>query len=470
MKRSSNDHYLKIFNKILEMSDDGFIVVDPSGIITDINDKYCNFFNIKREDIVNKDIFKIIPNSKMLDIITKKYTDEAVIHTYITGKPEGEKVIVSRSYVEDEQNNVIAGVAQVKFKLASLDVTKKLIEEYSTLNYYKEQYKALKENSYGFDCLIGKSKEFIKQKEKGIKVSKTSFSILLTGETGTGKEVFANAIHNSSDRYHNPMISINCAAIPNELLESELFGYEDGAFTGAKKGGKKGKFLLANHSTLFLDEIGDMPLPMQAKLLRVLEEKVIEPIGSIKKIPIDIRIISATKKNLYQMVLDGTFREDLYYRLNVINIEMIPLRNRKEDILLLSDYFLSKLNDEYRKNITFSTEVQLCLYSYHWPGNVRELDNVIKSAYAISENSTIFLHDLPSRIVHSIGVEKINEKNLNFHEAMNQYEIKLLKYYLKKNQGSIKKAADEAMLHRSLFYKKLKKYKILSTEFKIYDL
>lgn len=462
MESIQEKRYQRIFNKVFDMSDDGFIVVDTFGIVTDINEKYCDFFNTTKESVIGKSIFNIIPNSKMLDVIKEKYTDEGVIHTYITGNAQGEKVIVSRSFVEDENRNVIAGVAQVKFKLTSLDTTKKLIDEYYTLNYYKEQYKAFQENNYGFNCLVGKDSSFLFQKQRGLKVAKTSFSILLTGETGTGKEVFAHAIHNSSDRSKNPMISINCAAIPNELLESELFGYEEGAFTGAKKGGKKGKFLLANNSTIFLDEIGDMPLNMQAKLLRVLAEKVIEPIGSNKQIPINIRVISATKKNLHQMLLNGEFREDLFYRLNVVNIEMIPLRYRQDDILLLSDYFLNRLNDEYRRNITLSTEVQLCFYSYHWPGNIRDLDNVIKSAYAVCNDNIILLHDLPSRIVNLMGKEKINQNQLNYHDAMEQYEIKLLKYYLKKHQGNVQKASFDAKIHRSLFYKKIKKYNLLN--------
>lgn len=464
MENFQDQRYQSIFDKVFDMSDDGFIVVDTFGIVTDINEKYCNFLDVTKEDAVGRNILDIIPNSKMLDIMREKYTDEGVIHTYVKGKSQGETVIVSRSYVEDKNRNVIAGVAQVKFKVTSLDTTKKIIDEYYTLHYYKEQYRALQENNYGFNCLVGKDTSFVSQKQRGLKVAKTSFSILLTGETGTGKEVFAHAIHNSSERSKKPMISINCAAIPNDLLESELFGYEEGAFTGAKRGGKKGKFLMANNSTIFLDEIGDMPLNMQAKLLRVLAEKIIEPVGSNEQIPVNIRIISATKKDLHKMVLSGEFREDLFYRLNVVNIEMIPLRYRQDDILLLSNYFLNRLNEEYRKEISFSTEVQLCFYSYHWPGNIRELDNVIKSAYAVCNDNIILLHDLPSRIVNSIEKEKINYNQLNYHDAMEEYERKLLKYYLKKNNGNVQKASQDAKIHRSMFYKKINKYRILSSE------
>jgi len=424
---NSNNRFNHIFNKVLEMSDDGFIVVDCNGIVTDINEKYCNFLNTTRKDAIGKTIFNIIPNSKMLDIVQNAYTEESVLHTY----DSGEKVIVSRSFVKNDDDMVIAGVAQVKFKLTSLDVTKRLMEEYHMLNYYKEQYEALQNNTYDFNQIIGDNPRFLFQKQRGLKVAKTSFSVLLTGETGTGKEVFARAIHNSSERAKNPMVSINCAAIPSELLESELFGYEGGAFTGAKSGGKKGKFLMANNSTIFLDEVGDMPLPMQAKLLRVLEEKVIEPVGSTKQIPIDIRIISATRKNLQEMVLNGEFREDLFYRLNVVNIEILPLRERKDDILILSSFFLDRLNQEYRQKVFFSPEVELCFYSYDWPGNIRELDNVIKSAYAVCNEGLIMLYDLPKRIAEYTQSENNDEDELEYHSAMDQYEEHLIKYFLK---------------------------------------
>ena len=238
--------------------------------------------------------------------------------------------------------------------------------------YYKEEYiNAAKEN-YCFDKIVGKSQSFLTVKKIGLKASKTNFPVLITGKTGTGKEVFARAIHTSGDRADKPMISINCAAIPEALLESELFGYEEGSFTGAKKGGKKGKFFIANGGTIFLDEIGDMPLPMQGKLLRVLQEKEIDPIGSVNSIPIEVRIIAATRKNLPEMIEKDLFREDLYYRLNVINIEMPSLSERKEDILELAGYFLTKLNLEYKTIKGFSKEVKNCLKNYPWPGNIRE--------------------------------------------------------------------------------------------------
>lgn len=449
------------FEKITSISDDGFIVVDRNGYILDINDIYCKFLGKKNKlYVVGKHITEIIPNTKMLDIMNLKYHEEVGVHHYLDNKAKEKTVLVSRSYVENDIGEVIGGVAQVKFRLQSLDVAKKLMEEYEQFEFYKSEYEKNRPRCY-FDHLIGSSKEFLEMKKQGLKVCKTNFSILLTGETGTGKEVFAKAIHNSSDRAKKPMVSINCAAIPKELLESELFGYVEGAFTGAKKGGKKGKFLIANNGTLFLDEIGDMDILMQSKLLRVLQEKEIEPIGSNETIPIDVRIIAATRRNIHQMVQEGTFREDLYYRLNVINIEMLPLRQRKEDILELAEYFLEKLNSEYRTKKKLSNIVKKHFYDYNWPGNVRELDNVIKSAYAASEGEYILEEDLPFKISNKTHNEKIIlNKNKNLHFLVENYEKNIIIKFLEVNNWNYQQTAKEMEIHRSLLYKKINKYGI----------
>lgn len=451
--------HLHIFERVSSMTDDGFIVVNRAGEVIHINKKYCNFLGTTEEKALGRSIFEIIPNSKMLEVMEKRYCEECVIQTYILGIEKEGSAIVSRSYVENEEGEVIAGVAQIKFRLQTLDVAKKLMKEYAELEYYKEEYiNAAKEN-YCFDKIVGKSQSFLTVKKIGLKASKTNFPVLITGKTGTGKEVFARAIHTSGDRADKPMISINCAAIPEALLESELFGYEEGSFTGAKKGGKKGKFFIANGGTIFLDEIGDMPLPMQGKLLRVLQEKEIDPIGSVNSIPIDVRIIAATRKNLPEMIEKDLFREDLYYRLNVINIEMPSLSERKEDILELAGYFLTKLNLEYKTVKGFSKEVKNCLKNYPWPGNIRELDNVIKSAYAINDSFLIELDDLPAKMYNK-RYSDIENKNLNFQEKINSYEKLLIEEFLKKYHWNCSEAAEKMRIHRSVLYKKIKKFDI----------
>lgn len=458
---NNNNKYLHmhIFEKVSSMSDDGFIVVNRKGEVIHINEKYCSFLGTTKEKALGKSIFNIIPNSMMLDVMEKKYCEECVIQTYIIGIEKEKSAIVSRSYVENEEGEVIAGVAQVKFRLQTLDVAKKLMKDYVELEYYKEQYLNSKKYICSFEKMVGKSKSFLEVKRIGIKASKTNFPVLITGKTGTGKEVFARAIHANSERAEKLMVSINCAAIPEDLLESELFGYEEGSFTGAKKGGKKGKFFIANGGTIFLDEIGDMPLSMQAKLLRVLQEKEIDPIGSTSSIPIDVRVIAATRKNLPEMIEKGEFREDLYYRLNVINIEMPPLCDRKEDILELAGFFLNKLNLEYKTVTGFSKEVKKCLKEYSWPGNVRELDNVIKSAYAINDNFMIELKDLSSKMVeNSQHISETEETGLE--NLMENYEKNLIISFLKKNHWNCSEAASKMGIHRSVLYKKIKKYNI----------
>ena len=459
---NQDKRYKYIFDEILTLTDDGFVVVDNHGVITDINEQYCQYLKTTREYAIGRSIAEIIPNTKMIDIVNYAYREEgAILRLSEKSDDDSDRIfLVNRSAVYDENHNVIAGVAQVKFRLQTLDSAKKLMREYSEYEFYREEYRSRNSSQYSFDKIVGNSPRFAEVKKAGYKAAKTMFPVLLTGETGTGKEVFANAIHNNGERREKPMVSINCAAIPNELLESELFGYEEGAFTGAKKGGKKGKFELASGGTLFLDEIGDMPLGMQAKLLRVLQEKEIEKIGGYKPIPVDVRIIAATRKNLPEMIAAGEFREDLYYRLNVIHIELPPLRERREDIVELASYFLNRLNSDYKSGISLSPEVRDCFVNYDWPGNIRELDNVIKSAYAACEDFLIQLSDLPSKMVsrHQLSEEVVGGKKLN--QMMEEYERGLLADVLKNCNWNCQMAANELGIHRSALYKKIAKYEL----------
>lgn len=249
-----------------------------------------------------------------------------------------------------------------------------------------------------FDDIIGKSEKIQEVKDQVAKLGRGRSTILINGESGTGKELFARVIHFSSDRRGGPFIAINCAAIPDTLLESELFGYEEGAFTGAKKGGKPGKFELANNGTIFLDEIGDMKFSLQAKLLRVLQENAIERIGGKELIPINVRVVSATHEELHEKVENGSFRKDLFYRLSVIPIRIPSLRDRKQDILIIARVFLERFNQSMRKNISdFDDTVKNCLLNYLWSGNVRELENVVEYAVNMTTTNLINMEDLPVR-------------------------------------------------------------------------
>ena len=455
------NYYKNIVSQILKMTSDGFIITDTEGNVREINKQYADFFGKSRSEIIGKSILNIIPNSKMIDIVKHKFSEEDAVHKYIDGEAKGNSVIVSRSYVEDEDGNVVAGVAQGKFKVQTLAVAKKLMNEYEELEYYREEF----QNQNRVDNIIGSDTKFREIVKECLKVAKTDIPVLLTGETGTGKEVMAKALHTNSLRCDKPFVSINCAAIPFELLESELFGYMDGAFTGAKRGGKKGKFQLANGGTIFLDEIGDMPSSMQAKLLRVLQEKEIEPLGSEKSIPLDVRVVAATRQDLEAKMKDGSFREDLYYRLSVFNIHIPPLRERGGDSLELAEFFLDELNHKYKTYKTFSKAVKAYFLKYQWPGNVREVNNVVQSAYAISTENIIDINDIPARMLQqekpAINLDK-NKKSLG--QMVDDYEKEVILELLKKHKGNCLEAAKEAGIHKSNFYRKLQKYGIKPAE------
>ena len=312
---------------------------------------------------------------------------------------------------------------------------------------------------YTINDIIGESKPILQMKEQILAAAKTRSTVLILGETGTGKELAAHAIHRLSVRRHAPFVRVNCAAIPDNLLESELFGYEAGAFTGAVKGGQSGKFELADNGTIFLDEIGDMPLALQSKILRVLQEKEIEKIGGRGPMPVDVRVIAATHQNLKQLVQDKKFREDLYYRLHVIPIQMPPLRDHREDIPLLVDYFLDKQSLELGivKPDT-DREFISALIEYDWPGNVRELANAIELSVSMA-NGTITKEKLPLTIREEYGrsgEEDAGVLRSYAEEAEREAIIKALEGC----NGNKIKVCDILGISRSSLYNKLKKYNI----------
>lgn len=317
-----------------------------------------------------------------------------------------------------------------------------------------------------FDGIIGGSDVLNAVKATAKKVADQNSTVMILGESGTGKELFARAIHSASKRCKAPFITVNCAAIPDTLLESELFGYEEGAFTGAKRGGKPGKFLLANGGTLFLDEIGDMPLHLQAKLLRVLQERTIEPIGGLRSVKVDVRLLAATHQNLEQKVLEGAFRQDLYYRLNVIPLVVPPLRDRICDIGILAKAFLFKCNDKLDKKITsIHPNCLKRMANYPWPGNVRELMNVMEYAVNMCDGEEIQCGHLPKHFVKYFDSPiketspKIESDDLIVPlEALEKEAIKKALHHFKNDKSAIEKAAKALGLSRATLYRKIKFY------------
>jgi len=330
----------------------------------------------------------------------------------------------------------------------------------------KQHPKKISECRFSIDDIIGQSKAIANVKKKALRVAEGDSTILITGESGTGKELFAQAIHMASLRRNGPFGRVNCAGIPESLLESELFGYEPGSFTGAGKEGKPGKFELAHNGTIFLDEAGDMSMGMQAKVLRVIQENEIERVGGSSIYEVDVRIICATNKDLWDMVNKGQFREDLYYRLDVVNIHVPPLRDRTGDIPFLIEHFIPIINKRVNSNVrAVSQEVMDCLLSYDWPGNVRELNNVLEGAMNLNIGESIDMEALPSRVRKKMAGQPLfkpvgpEERVLEFKDRR-AVEKAMIEQALSIKNGNKRQAAIYLNMCRSTFYNKLKRYNI----------
>ena len=321
--------------------------------------------------------------------------------------------------------------------------------------------------AFNSEGIAGVSNGLTRVLERARKVSKSDSSVLITGESGTGKELIAKAIHKNSSRSAGSMVVINCGAIPSELLESELFGHEKGAFTGAHRS-RIGRFEIADKGTIFLDEIGDMSPELQVKLLRAIQERRFERVGGTATIDVDIRVISATNKDLPLAIKEGEFREDLYYRLNVIPIHILPLRERKEDILPLADFFqeclCQRMSDYEPKK--FSDSARQALLRYDWPGNIRELENLIERVSVLVEDPVIEVHDLPDSLIDnssqsaSVSVASVFNNNLGFNEAVDQYQRSLIRHALDETGWVKARAAELLKMNRTTLVEKIKKMEI----------
>ena len=372
-----------------------------------------------------------------------------------------------RSMHRDGQ--VVGAVAKMTIKgLSRLpDLVKRLQTLENQLTFYRDELSRVTKSGFTFDDLVGDSPPMRRVKAEARMSARSPSSVLLLGESGTGKELFASAIHKESGR-PGPFIKVNCAAMPDNLLESEFFGYEGGAFTGAKKSGKPGKFELADGGTLFLDEIGDMSPQLQAKLLRVLQEREFERVGGIKTIRVDVRIIAATNRDLELMIQSGEFREDLYYRLNVINLRVPPLRERREDLPLLAGHLIRKYNRIMGARVTgLAPETMDIVLKHAWPGNVRELENVIERALNLVSEGMIMLTHLPEYLWEQparVIQEVTGAKKINLEENMANTEKDLIMLALVESGGNRTRAAQILGISRTNLYEKLRKYAIRSKQ------
>lgn len=374
-----------------------------------------------------------------------------------------------RSVVNKEQDcveNIEVQVSLVYF-LATVnsDGEDGVVLIFNDLTEVKQYQAILQENEkyeQAFSSIIGSSKLLQSTVRMAAKISQSKSTVLLLGESGTGKGIFAKAIHDNSSRSDKNFVAINMAAIPPALLESELFGYEAGSFTGASGKGKIGRFMSAHGGTIFLDEIGDMNLELQAKILQVLQENRVYPVGSVSPVDIDVRIIAATHQNLEEQVRTGKFRADLYYRLNVITLELAPLREHKEDIWNLVEYFLPIISKKVGKIVRqIDEDVKYIFYFYDWPGNVRELENVLESAVNMAESQTITLEDLPKRFLNFLGKRFQERSMLPLREASGQAEKESITAALELTKGNKAEAAKVLNIARTTFYNKLKKHSLI---------
>jgi len=463
---------VRTLEEVLSGAGEWMLVVDANGIVTMISEEYAEFNGTTVADAVGKHVTEVVENTRM-HVVAKTGVAEIGERQTIHGRA----LIVNRIPLRDG-DRVIGAYGRVVFKtveqLRELASKMNLLE--SKVKYYEEELTHLRGARYTFGSIVGAGAVITAAKEEAERASRTDSTVLLRGETGTGKELFAHAIHAAGPRRAGPFIKLNCAAVPAELLESELFGYEEGAFTGARRGGKPGKFELAAGGTLFLDEIGDMPLPMQAKLLRVLQEKEVDRLGGTGSRRLDLRLIAATGRNLEEMVGQGTFRADLYYRVNVIPIRIPPLREHSEDLGAIAEAFLARLSaDTGEPKRRLSGETLDILRAYPWPGNVRELQNGLERAVAMSPREVLRPEHFPAHLLrfgHGVRKEAIpgaagtdgEETSAiapgSLASVKAEAERSAILSALAAAGGNRTKAAELLRIHRVKLHEKIKRYGI----------
>jgi len=448
-----------LLQAVLDNPYEGMVIIDNQGIIRHFSKSNEPYYGLTTDEALGRHVMDVIPTSRLPEVVR---TGRAQLGDAVT--IEGRQVIINR-YPIKQGGEVIGAVAKMIFHdlKAFIELKHKIRELESTLKRYRSEIRDLNQSRYSFDDIIGISEKLSQAKEMARRLAASDSPVLLTGESGTGKELFAHAIHHASPRRAHPFIRVNCASIPGELFESELFGYEAGAFTGAMKSGKLGKFELAHKGTIFLDEIGELSLGLQAKLLRVLQDREIEPLGSLRPKRIDFRLIAATNRDIEERVKEGYFRKDLFYRVNVVSIRLPALREIKEDIPILASQFIQKLRNRMPMSAPEMTgEVMELLLTYDWPGNIREFENVIERALALCTGSRITAKELPETLlkVRSVGNQSPVYDARPLHLAVLDAGKEQLIAALQRSGGNRTKAAALLNIHRTTLHYRLKKYGI----------
>lgn len=455
MNNRSFEHSLYYLRTLIETSSDAIVIINSAEEVEYWNPQAEEIYGILLDEIKQKKISKFFKKKdlKLLEILETK---EPVYNVYHQPRPD-KHVLISAAPIFDEKGELIGAISIDQDITNIVKLNEKLTLQTTELQKIKQQYK-LQEQIGPLSEIKGHSEAIQQAKGLALKVAKTDATVLVHGESGVGKELFAQGIHEASLRNKQPFIPINCGAIPEALFESEFFGYEKGAFTGAHRDGRPGKVEMAHGGTLFLDEIGMLPLDMQVKLLRVLQEREVYRIGGNKPIKVNIRIVAATNSDLEDMVKQGTFREDLYYRLNVVTLTIPPLRERKDDLPLLVKNFVQEYATKYQKEMPALADSAMEMFMNHpWPGNVRELRNVVERIVIFTDKTTIYAEDIIPIFPASVN-KKEGKEGLAKEKAL--LEKERIEEVLKETYGNKSAAAKILGISRVSLYSKIKQYKV----------
>ncbi len=452
---NASHEVIQNIERILESSFDGFYITDGDANTILLNKAYETITGLKREDLIGHNMFELEDSKAISQSATLMVLREKTIQTIEQEFKTGKRAFVSSTPIFDDEGQIVMVVTNVR-DLSALQLLKSQMEHTKNLtDQYQREIEAMRLQILGTDELIAHDEKMLETLKLAKRVAFVDTTVLVLGETGVGKEEVAKFIHKNSNRKDQNFIKVNCGAIPEQLIESELFGYEKGSFSGADKNGKPGLFEVASGGTMFLDEIGELPLDMQVRLLRVLQEKEIVRIGALHPIKIDVRLIAATNRDLEEMVKAGTFRKDLYYRLFVVPITLLPLRERREDILPLVNHFCKELNEKYGWEKKLTGEALAVIYAHRWTGNVRELKNVIERAVVMTDNDWITAEDI-QRLNDFQQVEvKISETGdfPSLKEAVEQLETTLIERAYQR-YGNVRDAAKVLGIDSSTFVRK----------------
>lgn len=456
------------YQAVLDKIADGVFVINGEGIVIGANKAIEENGGKKLDEVIGRSIVELEAEGYCTEFVSKKVIATGRTETALQRTKDNRELLVTGIPHFDDKGNLKMVIASERDVTELNKMKKKLLKVESINKQYQDELAKLREisgrgNGNGITSISPKMKSVM---DIVYRVAGTDATILILGDSGTGKEVLANTIHLESLRNDKPFVKVNCGAIPENLIESEFFGYAEGAFTGATKGGKLGYFSMANGGTLLLDEVGEIPLNLQVKLLRAIQEREIMPVGAEKPIKLDIRIIAATNKPLDELVKEGRFRQDLYYRLSVVTVQIPPLKERKEDIIELSKHFVEKINEKYGFDIQFSAKAYKQLLNYNWPGNVRELENFIERIMVTSEEDVID-DVMIRRVLPDIGFEEVsNNKDIEIKgslaEMIDEYEGNILSYLYDYYQDT-GKMAKALKTTRSTINRKMVKHKTRRT-------